>query len=207
MKLKRFVAKALRAVLQPPAITNSRLAKKARVCSGSQINDSDIDNYSYIGHDCFFVNVQVGRFSSVADNCRLGGATHPIERVSTSPVFHSGKNILKKNFANHPDISTAKIIVGHDVWIGANAIVLSGVSIGTGAVVGAGSVVTKSIPPYEIWAGNPAKKIRDRFSEETKEALLRSCWWTWDDEKIEKYALKFNDPAAFIEQLREEESK
>lgn len=129
---------------------------------------------------------------------------HPIERVSSSPVFHEGKNILKKNFAKFDTSPDGKIEIHSDVWIGAGAIVLSGVEIGTGAVVGAGSVVTHSIPPYEIWAGNPAKKIRNRFDEKVINNLLKTNWWEWNDEKIVGYSDLFDDPIKFIEKYKEQ---
>ena len=203
MDLKRIVAKGIRTIFNPAALTNCQVNKNAKICSGTQMNNSSINRYSYCGHDCFILNCDIGSFVSIADNCRLGGAMHPIERVSSSPVFHKGKNILNKNFAKFDDISDKKIVISSDVWIGAGVTVLSGITIGVGAVVGAGSVVTHDIPPYEIWAGNPAKKIRNRFDEETRKELLQTAWWEWSDEKIEKYSHLFDNPQKFIEIIRE----
>lgn len=201
MDVKRWIAKGLRVILQPPAITNSDIAKTSKACSGSHINNSQIGKYSYVGHDCFLSNVQMGSFVSIADNCRIGGAAHPMERVSTSPVFHAGKNVMKKNFADFPMLSTPTTTIGSDVWIGANTVVISGVNIASGAVVGAGSVVTKDIGPYEIWAGNPAKKIRNRFEEHIIDGMLSARWWEWNDEKIMKYVNYFDSPTAFLKEL------
>jgi acetyltransferase-like isoleucine patch superfamily enzyme len=78
------------------------------------------------------------------------------------------------------------IEIGNDVWIGTSAIILSGVKIGHGAVVAAGSIVTKSVPPYAIVGGNPAKIIKYRLSEEKIEELLEMKWWDWSEEKIKK---------------------
>lgn len=203
MDLKRIVAKGIRTIFNPAALTNCQVNKNAKICSGTQMNNSSINRYSYCGHDCFILNCDIGSFVSIADNCRLGGAMHPIERVSSSPVFHKGKNILNKNFAKFDDISDKKIVISSDVWIGAGVTVLSGVTIGVGAVVGTGSVVTHDIPPYEIWAGNPAKKIRNRFDEETRKELLQTAWWEWSDEKIEKYCHLFDNPQKFIEIIKE----
>lgn len=129
---------------------------------------------------------------------------HPIERVSSSPVFHKGKNILQKNFVEFDTVSDKDIVINSDVWIGTGVTVLSGVKIGVGAVVGAGSVVTHDIPPYEIWAGNPAKKIRSRFDEKTTNDLLKTNWWEWNEKKIEEYANLFNDPVKFIDKFKEQ---
>ena len=76
-----------------------------------------------------------------------------------------------------------------------------GVTIGDGAVVGAGSIVTKDVGPYEIWAGNPARFIRKRFDDEIIEKLLESQWWNWDDEKLKKYGEKFQSPEEFVKSL------
>ena len=147
MDLKRIVAKGIKTIFNPAALTNCQVNKNAKICSGTQMNNSSINRYSYCGHDCFILNCDIGSFVSIADNCRLGGAMHPIERVSSSPVFHKGKNVLNKNFAKFDDISDKKIVINSDVWIGAGVTVLSGITIGVGAVVGAGSVVTHDIPP------------------------------------------------------------
>ena len=134
MDLKRIVAKGIKTIFNPAALTNCQVNKNAKICSGTQMNNSSINRYSYCGHDCFILNCDIGSFVSIADNCRLGGAMHPIERVSSSPVFHKGKNVLNKNFAKFDDISDKKIVINSDVWIGAGVTVLSGITIGVGAL-------------------------------------------------------------------------
>ena len=83
------------------------------------------------------------------------------------------------------DRSKGNVSIGHDVWIGTEALILSGVSIGHGAVIAARSVVTKDVPPYAIVAGVPARVIRSRFDPATVASLLRIAWWDWPREKIE----------------------
>ncbi|MBI5204619.1 MAG: CatB-related O-acetyltransferase [Nitrospirae bacterium] len=83
-----------------------------------------------------------------------------------------------------PNASKGPVIIGNDVWIGDSVIILPGVQVGDGAIIGAGSVVTKNVPPYTIVGGVPAKKIRDRFSDKIKEQLLQIKWWDWPEEKI-----------------------
>ena len=78
------------------------------------------------------------------------------------------------------------IVIGNDVWIGYEAVILSGVTIGDGAIIGARAVVTKDVPPYTIAGGVPAKAIRKRFSDDTVSALLKSKWWDWPEEKIQR---------------------
>lgn len=198
MGLKRFVAKALRAILQPAAITGGAVDKTARVCSGSQVNFTTVSRYSYIGHDAFTLNAQIGPFCSIADGCRIGGAAHPTAYVSTSPVFHAGSNLMGVNFARHPLPEVPVTTIGPDVWIGANAVIKSGITIGCGAVIGAGSVVTHDVPPYEMWAGNPARRIRDRFDPALAQGLLNSGWWELSEEELGRYAPLFNEPEKFL---------
>lgn len=204
MNIKRLIAKGLRALLQPPAVTDSKIHKTSRVCSGTQVNFSNIDRYTYIGHDAFLVNAEIGPFCSLADNCRIGGAAHSIEYVSSSPVFNRGKNVLKVNFADFPEKETKRTTIGADVWVGANALILSGVTVGNGAVIGAGSVVTHDVPDYEIWAGNPARKIRQRFDEDITKGLKTSRWWEWSDERIREKAKTFQSPRVFLESIEGE---
>mgnify|MGYP003786179051 CR=1 FL=1 len=96
MGVKRLFAKGMRVLFKPAAITNSKIHKLAKICSGTQITDSSIDRYSYAGHDCFILYSRIGPFCSIADNCRIGGINHTIQYVSSSPVFNKGKNVLKK---------------------------------------------------------------------------------------------------------------
>ena len=200
-KIKYVFSKGMRILMFPPAINNSTIDSSSKICSGSQINNTVLGKYSYIGYNCFSVDVEIGKFCSIADNCRLGGASHPADWVSSSPVFIKGKNVLKKNLANHKYVATKHTIIENDVWIGAGTQIKSGVRIGTGAIIGMGSIVTKDVPPYTIVAGTPAKIIRKRFDDEICDALLKSKWWDWDDEKIEKYAEYFPEPKVFIDMI------
>lgn len=197
-RLRYYFAKAQRVLLRRPAVRRSSIDKKAKVCSGSQINDSTLGRYSYIGHDCFTLYADIGAFCSVADGCRIGGAAHAMGRVSQSPVFEQGKNLLHTNFAQHPAVPVPRTVIGNDVWIGANALIRSGVCIGNGAVIGMGSVVTHDVPAYEIWAGNPARCIGRRFDEATAAALEQVAFWTWDEETLRRYAPLMQDPAALL---------
>ena len=198
MELKLLLAKGLKKMLNPPALRNCHIDSTARVCSKSELTRVTLGKFSYIGNDCFMVNVDIKAFCSIANRVCIGGARHPIERVSSSPVFHEGENVLGKNFQSLPYEHTPKTIIENDVWVGIGTIIKAGITIHNGAVVGAGSVVTHDVPAYEIWAGNPARKIRDRFSDETKKKLLEISWWNWPDVEIERLSADFDDVEGFI---------
>lgn len=199
MNIKLLFAKGLKKFLHPPAMRDCRIEPTARVCSKSELNSVTMKKYSYVGNDCFMLNVDIGAFCSIADRVCIGGAGHPIERVSSSPVFHEGKNILNKNFQNFSYGNTPKTVIENDVWIGMGAIVKAGVTIHNGAVVGFGSRVTCDIPAYEIWAGNPARKIRDRFDPDIAKKLLELKWWDLPDADIHEISKQFDDVKTFVE--------
>lgn len=128
-------------------------------------------------------NLVIGKYCSIAAGVviMLGGE-HYYERVSTYPF---NKKFLKNFDEAIKDRKTkGGVTIGNDVWIGRNALILSGVKIGDGAVIGAAAVVTKDVPPYAIVAGNPAKIIRYRFDEATINAIIKLDWWNWPDEKV-----------------------
>jgi chloramphenicol O-acetyltransferase type B len=124
--------------------------------------------------------VEVGSFCSIAAGVTfLLDGQHRHDFVTTSPIMGMGLGLPAGQSGGK-----GPIIVGHDVWIGREAKILSGVTIGTGAVIGAFSVVAKDVRPYAIVAGNPAREIRRRFSDEECELLLATRWWEWPDERI-----------------------
>jgi acetyltransferase-like isoleucine patch superfamily enzyme len=126
---------------------------------------------------------------------------HPLDWVSTSPVFYSGRDSVKMKFSTFDRPKDIVTIINHDVWIGQYCLIKQGVTIGTGAVIGMGSVLTKDVPPYEIWAGNPAKFIKKRFDEETIEKLLAGKWWNKSDDEMRKLAKKIREVKKFVNEL------
>jgi len=131
----------------------------------------------------------VGRFCAFATGVRfiMNGANHRIDGVSTFPfpIFGAewaGSFDLLRDLPNRGDT-----IVGNDVWIGYEALVAPGVSIGDGAIVATRSVVTKDVRPYGIVAGNPAVEVRRRFSDSEIETLLEIAWWNWPIERVTKH--------------------
>lgn len=182
-------------------IQNSKINSTAAICSGVRFYRSSIGKYSYIGNNSFITDTEIGNFTSISMDCYIGGASHPLNWVSTSPVFHKWENIMKKNFARHEFEIFNKTKIGNDVWIGNRVMIKAGITISDGAVIGMGSVVTNDIGPYEIWAGNPARFIRKRFDEETIDFLSSTTWWDWDDKKIQENAKHFNDIDLFKKEM------
>lgn len=203
MTISYLFAKLMKKI-QIPAIKDSDIHKKAKVCSGSHIVNSSLNEYSYIGNYCTVIHTKIGKFCSIADNCIIGGAQHPYTWVSTSPVFIKGGNCLNIYLGDHEFEATKETHIGNDVWIGNNCLIKSGVTIGDGAVIGMGSVVTKNIGSYEIWGGNPARLIRKRFPEEVGEKLLEIKWWN-HIEKCEKLVSYIPETETFIKEWKNDE--
>lgn len=202
MNIKYYFSKFMKKI-QVSAIKSSTLHKTSKVASKSHLVRVSLGKYSYIGSECTVLNTDLGNFCSVADNTIIGGASHPIDWISTSPVFHEGKNILNKNFSTHKYNPSKKTKIGNDVWIGNNCLIKSGLEIADGAVIGMGSIVTKDVGPYEIWAGNPAKKIRSRFDKNTISKLEKIKWWDFTDNEISEVSVLINKPEEFLRKLEE----
>lgn len=180
------------------AIKHSSIHRTAIIEGGGQIISTVFGRHSYCGYDCTFINVEVGGFCSISDNVSIGGSNHPIQFVSSSPVFLSHRDSVKMKFSNFEYFNLPKTIIGSDVWIGRGVFVLSGIKIGHGAVVGMGSVVTKNVPAYAVVAGNPARIIRYRFDDEIIASLLKTRWWDLPEKEIERWAKWFDDPERFL---------
>lgn len=181
------------------AISNCKFEKPSKVEAQSTVINTSFGRYTYCGYGCQILNAKIGRFCSISDNVSIGAANHPIDWISTSPAFYFGRDSIPKNLAKLQFIPDAAItVIGNDVWIGRGAYIKEGVTIGDGAIIGMGSVVTKDVGPYEIVAGNPAKKIRNRFDEQTIEKLLTIRWWNYEIEQLEKVSDKINSIESFI---------
>lgn len=145
----------------------------------------------------------MGKFCSIACGAKFlfTSANHTQKSLSTYPfpIFFDEWDLDVEDITSAWD-RKGDIIIGNDVWIGYEAVIMSGVTIGDGAIIGARSVVTKDIPPYTIVGGVPARQIRRRFSEETIAALLELKWWNWPKEKIARKieAIKNGDMKALV---------
>jgi acetyltransferase-like isoleucine patch superfamily enzyme len=172
----------------------SEIAPNVHLLSNCTINSTRIESYTYIGNNCIIQNTSIGKFCSIAPDVFIGLGKHPIECFSTSPLFYRTNNQLKIQLvdSNSTFLEYEHIQIGNDVWIGARAIILDGLSIGHGAIIAANSVVTKDVPPYAIVGGIPAKIIKYRFSNEKIEQILRTVWWNWDISIIKQNIMELN---------------
>lgn len=159
-----------------------------------------VGKYTYGFEDiCFKASpvVQIGAFTSIAENVNVSKGNHPIDTVSTHNFFYLKSFGFVDDMRADPARGNAPISIGHDVWIGRDVTILTGVTIGTGAIIAAGAVVAKDVPPYAIVGGVPARLIRHRFDEETIARLLASRWWSWPDETLKANLGRFYDSKNF----------
>ena len=134
-----------------------------------------IGAHTYIRSGDIFHLESIGRYCSIGQNVTIGQdpRNHPVHWVSTSPPLCSG-------YISECTPSS----IGHDVWIGPDAVIMAGIKVGNGAVIARNALVTKDVEPYQIVGGNPAKPIRFRFDSELISDLLQSNWWNFDTEKL-----------------------
>lgn len=157
---------------------------------------------------------RIGRYCSIAGGVRVGEPEHPTDWLSTSPFQHDPDRFGWNEAAasdrfeavvpassGRPSFHGGTVVIGNDVWIGANAVIVRGVNIGDGAIVAAGAVVTKDVEPYTIVGGVPARPIRKRFDDETITALLGLEWWRFSPTQLS--GIEFQHIASAITQLRE----
>ena len=166
----------------------STLGRYTDVGARTRLHEVELGDYSYIVNDSDVAYGTIGKFCSIAAMTRINPGNHPMERASQSHFSYRASAY----FAGAADEAeffawrrSHRVTIGHDVWIGHGAIVLPGRAIGTGAVIAAAAVVTKDVAPYTIVAGNPARVIRARFTDEIAARLQRLAWWDWSHERLQ----------------------
>jgi acetyltransferase-like isoleucine patch superfamily enzyme len=180
-------------------ITDTVLDDHVVVFDNVILSDCSIGSHSYIQKDSRIFNAIIGNFCSIASRVTIAPGAHPIFGVSTHPAFFLKNTPLALTFADQDYVQfSRKVTVGHDVWIGESAIILDGVAVGTGAIIAAGSVVTKDVAPYAIVGGIPAKLIKYRFSERIIAELLQSEWWNYPDRWFAANYKSMHDIADFL---------
>ncbi|HWI26720.1 MAG TPA: chloramphenicol acetyltransferase [Stellaceae bacterium] len=178
---------------EAPTIHPTALVKQSRMGPWtvlgprSKLVESEFCDYAYTTQDCDIYNAEIGKFCNIAAAVRINPTNHPMWRASQhhftyrSRSHHLGAEDDAEIFAWRRD---HRVTIGPDVWIGHGAILMPGVGVGTGAVIGAGAVVTHDVAPYTIVVGVPARPLRRRFDAETEAGLLRIAWWDWPKDQL-----------------------
>lgn len=203
-KLKHYFFKIIKKS-RVNSTLNSFVNSSSKVESGTAFVNSSIGRHSFVGYDCDIYNTHIGNFCSIANNVVIGGGNHPINWVSTSPVFYSGRDSVKAKFSDFERVIHKKTNIGSDVWIGQNVTIKQGINIGTGSVIGMGSIVTKDVIPYSVVCGNPARLLKMRFSDRQIDDLLSSRWWELSDSELAQSAVfirNVDDFLSFIKQVK-----
>ncbi|AHY55053.1 chloramphenicol acetyltransferase [Bradyrhizobium japonicum] len=165
----------------------TRLGTYTEVGARTILTEVTMGDYSYVVNDAQITYTTIGKFCSIAAMTRINPGNHPMHRATQAHFTYRSSAYFEGESDDTEFFDWRRqhhVHIGHDVWIGHGAIVLPGRNIGTGAVIAAGAIVTKDVPAYTIVAGNPARIVRRRFSEDVAGRLARLAWWDWDHDKL-----------------------
>ena len=186
----------------------STISPKSRIYKPYKFLGSSIDDFSYIAPNSHVICTKIGKFCSIGMNFKAGYGIHPVNGISTSPMFYSTKNQNGTSLSKVDKIIENKPIeIGHDVFIGMNVTILDGVKVGNGCIISAGSVVTVDLPPFSIAGGVPAKFIKHRFTNDEILQFEQIDWYNFNNkelEMIEKYIFNIPDFFKHIEERQNE---
>ncbi|WP_415919476.1 chloramphenicol acetyltransferase [Tateyamaria sp. SN6-1] len=185
-------------------ITDSSFGAYVEIGKGSRVNNSSFGDYSYCDRYADVANARIGKFANIAAFTRIGATDHPLHTAACHHFLYRSDDYWDdagrdEGFFAHRRSRTAHI--GHDTWIGAGAMIKPEVTLGHGAVVAAGAIVTKDVDPYTIVAGSPAKVLRLRQPPEIAERLIALGWWDWSHVRLRAALDDFRalDAQAFLE--------
>ncbi len=168
-------------------ITGTTFGAYVEIGKGSRVAHSHFGDYSYCDRYADIANAQIGKFANIAAFSRIGATDHPLHTAACHHFLYRSADYWDEvegdaDFFAHRQSRVAHI--GHDTWIGAGAMIKPEVTLGHGAVVAAGAVVTKDVDPYTIVAGTPAKTLRLRQPREIAERLIALAWWDWPHDEL-----------------------
>ncbi|MEO0939112.1 MAG: DapH/DapD/GlmU-related protein [Pseudomonadota bacterium] len=185
-------------------ISDSRFGAYVEIGRGSRLNNAVFGDYSYCDRYADIANARIGKFSNIAAFSRIGATDHPLHTASCHHFLYRSESYWDDaekdaDFFAHRQSRLAHI--GHDTWIGASAMIKPEVTLGHGAVVAAGAVVTKDVAPYTIVAGTPAAPLRKRQPTAIADRLIALAWWDWPHDALRAALSDFRSlPAeAFLE--------
>ena len=178
----------------------SKLQRFNVIFKHAAILNSTLGDHTYVQQRATVSNADIGKFGSIAAGVTIGLSQHSMHGVSTHPSFYLKNTPLAKSYSDKDYfVTTQRTLVGNDVWIGQNSVIMSGVKLGTGCVIAACAVVTRDVPDYAVVAGIPAKIIKYRFNEHLRKALIESQWWCMPETWLEENYLTFSEPERLLE--------
>ena len=163
------------------------IGRRCESLANTRVEYSSLGDYSYLGEHCEVADAVIGKFTAIANAVRIGAPNHPMGRPSQHrftycPEYYEASATRDRDF--FADRRAARVTIGHDCWIGHGVIILPSVTVGDGAVIAAGAVVSRNVLHYSVVGGVPARPIRRRFSDAVAERLRRIAWWDWPDDVI-----------------------
>lgn len=162
----------------------TKMGRYCNVAHDAALMNSSIGDRSSIGRYSKLRDVDMGKFCSISWDITIGAVSHPMNRISSHAITYRKQfGISEKDDV----VDEKRTIIGNDVWIGCNAVVLSGITVGDGAIIGAGAVVTKDVESYSVVAGVPAKHLKYRFENDVQEKLRQLKWWDQTDEWLTEH--------------------
>lgn len=168
-------------------ITDAQFGAFVEIGRGSRIAHSEIGDYSYCDRYADIANTTVGKFANIAAFVRIGATDHPMEKASLHHFHYRSADYFDDaddDAAWFAHRRSRRTVIGHDTWFGHGAQVRPEVTIGHGAVIAGGSIVTRDVAPYMIVAGIPAVPIRARFAPDIAAAMLALAWWDWPHDRL-----------------------
>ncbi|WP_375172586.1 chloramphenicol acetyltransferase [Pseudooceanicola sp.] len=169
------------------SITDSTFGAYVEIGQGSRIAYSEFGDYSYCDRFADIANASIGKFANIASYTRIGATDHPLDTAACHHFLYRSADYWEDAeddaaFFEHRRARRARI--GHDTWLGHNCMIKPEVTVGDGAVVASGAIVTRNVAPYTIVAGTPAKVMRRRQPEAIAERLIALAWWDWDHARL-----------------------
>ena len=168
-------------------VVNTRFGAYCELGRGSRVQNSTFGDYSYTDRATDIANATIGKFANIASYTRIGPTDHPLDTASLHHFLYRSSDYwddvaVDPAFFEHR--ASRRAMIGHDTWLGHNCIIKPEVTVGDGAVVASGAVVTRDVAPYTIVAGIPAKPMRRRQPPEVAARLIALAWWDWDHARL-----------------------
>jgi len=168
-------------------VVNTTFGAYCELGRGSRVQNSEFLDYSYTDRATDIANATIGKFANIASYTRIGPTDHPLHTASLHHFLYRSTDYwddaeFDQDFFDHR--MSRRAVIGHDTWLGHNCIIKPEVTVGDGAVVASGAVVTKDVEPYTIVAGMPAKPMRRRQPPEIAERMMELAWWDWDHDRL-----------------------